>query len=284
MIGFITSLRHPLNASDYSRVEALALASLRSVCAQSSTEFHVVVVGNQPPGFPVPAQVTFVRVDFPPPSAVAGPQTGREAVLLDKGTKLAVGLLEVIRHNPSHVMAFDADDYVSRRIAAYVNRHHTAPGWYVQNGWRYCPPRRSVRPQPDFYRHCGTSHIIRADLFEAPMLDPCSVSQDELTAAFGDRLRDLLGSHVYAADRLAAAGTPLAPLPFPGALYTVGTGENHSGISMGGFGRPVSTAIAVEFGVPPTPRNPVARLRAVLPGGQAVVRRARSLLRAGGAV
>lgn len=277
MLAFITSLRHPENSSSYEHVERLLRSSLRSVCAQTADKFEVVVVGNRALSFQPPAGVRFVEVDFPPPSTVRGPRTGREAVLRDKGTKLAVALLAAVEHDPTHVMAFDADDFVSNRIAEHVADSPSAPGWFVDSGWRYSPSRASVRSQPDFFLHCGTSHIIRTDLFGAPAIDPRWVDQDKLEDVFGDRLLTLLASHLYAVDRLADAGTPLTPLPFAGALYTVGTGENHSGISMGGLGRPVSAGLAAEFSIPPTKRDPVSLARAVLPGGRAFARRAEAL-------
>ena len=72
----------------------------------------------------------------------------------------------------------------------------------------------------------------------------------------------------------------LQPIPFPAALYRLGTGENHSWNGMGGFGRPITQAIAEEFGVEPTTRNVGAVVRAVSPGGAAVrqiVQRLRAL-------
>ncbi|WP_341359327.1 hypothetical protein V5H98_16575 [Georgenia sp. M64] len=269
LLAFITSLRHPENSANYGRVEALLQASLGSMAGQSVQDRVAVIVGNREPSFTLPAGARFVRVDFPPPSAVKGPQTGREAVLLDKGTKLAVALLTAREHGPTHVMAVDADDFVSRKIAAHVARNPGVAGWYVTSGWRYSAERASVRPQPEFYRHCGTSHIVRTDLFRAPDLDPLRVTQAEIAEAFGSRLHHLLASHVTVVEYLAAHGSPLRPLPFPGALYAVGTGENHSGISMGGLGRPVGARMSAEFAVPPTPLTPVSIARAVLPSRRA---------------
>lgn len=268
MLAFVTSLRHPLNSSDYARVEALLLDSLGSVLRQDSPGFGVWVVGNRRPKT-LPPGVEFVQVDFPPPSPVAGPLTGREAVLLDKGTKLAVGLLAAKCSDASHVMFFDADDFVSRRLAGLVAAEPEANGWYVQTGWRYNADRASVRPQPDFHDHCGTAHIVRSDLYGA--LDRLDVrsSQALLEQVMGMRLERMFGSHLHVVTDLAAAGTPLAPIPFPAALYRVGTGENHSGIGMGGVGRPVTRAIAQEFGISPTRRDPGALVRSVLPGPQA---------------
>ncbi len=140
MLVFITSVRHPHNSSDYTRVESLLRSTLASVCAQTVQDFRVVVVCNRRPAGSFPPQVEFVVVDFPPPSVEAGPMTGREAVLLDKGTKLAVALVAAQRHHPDYVMKFDADDFVSRRLVGFLATQE-GPGWFVQ-----VPP--SPRPPP----------------------------------------------------------------------------------------------------------------------------------------
>lgn len=41
-------------------------------------------------------------------------------------------------------------------------------------------------------------------------------------------LRRVMGSHIFIRDDLAAAGTPLAPLPFCGAVYRTGHNESWS--------------------------------------------------------
>ena len=75
------------------------------------------------------------------------------------------------------------------------------------------------------YRHsalnhvCGSSLIIRSDLYRLPQ------TFEEATP---DYIKKMLGSHRRIADLLAARGTPLASLPFPGAIYRVGHAGSHS--------------------------------------------------------
>ncbi|BCI53785.1 hypothetical protein NIIDNTM18_30630 [Mycolicibacterium litorale] len=276
MLAFVTSLRHPQNSGDYRRVERLLDDTLKSLLRQDHDDFGIWVVGNREPAH-LPRGVHYVDVRFPPPSAKAGPRTGRDAVLLDKGTKLVIGLLAARAAGASHVMFVDADDFVSRRLAGLVAGDPHANGWYVERGWRYNADRAAVRPQRRFHTRCGTAHIVRTDLFgDFADLDVRS-SQADLQATLGGRLERLFGSHLHLAADLARAGTPLRPIPFPAALYRLGTGENHSWNGMGGLGRPVTQAIADEFGVEPTPRTAGAVLRAVSPGGAAVRHRVQRL-------
>jgi hypothetical protein len=254
MLTFVTSLRHPHNSNDYGRVESLLAETLRSVTQQDSDAYRVVVVGNQAPSIPLPPKVRFVEVDFEPPSRTSGPQTGHEAVLLDKGTKLAVGVLAARDDDPSHIMVFDADDYLSRRIAGTVEgADPRADGWYIDQGYIYSPTRHAVRPHNNFNYRCGTSHIVRTDLYRLPADLSERSTQTELLERAQDSVSNLLGSHMSIKKRFDAEGTPLRRLGYRGAVYNVGTGENHSGKGLRGIAHPVSAAMASEFGLPATP-------------------------------
>jgi hypothetical protein len=251
MLTFITTLRHPQNCSDYGRVEELLGQSLASMCRQSG-EFTVIVVGNQRPSFDLGRHVRFVPVSFAPPSTIHGPMTGRQAVLRDKGTKLAVGLIAGQHSGMTHFMPVDADDLVSRRLAAFVAQNAEAPGWYVGSGYSYSPRRHLVGGVRRFDHLCGTSLILRTDFLPVPPGLPATASQAEVFEAFGSfAVLELLGSHQSMRGYCASLGRPLQPLPFPGAVYVVETGENHSGNGLRTlFPRPVSRRMHADFGLP----------------------------------
>ncbi|MFC4139891.1 MULTISPECIES: glycosyltransferase family A protein [unclassified Microbacterium] len=262
---FVTSLRHPQNSTDYTTVENMLAASLASWLRQTSPRFAIIVVGNRRPPLPDDSRVEFVQVGFPPPSETRGPRTGIAAVLRDKGTKLAIGLGRARELGASHVMFADADDFVSRRLAVFVDEHPDAPGWTITDGWRINLERRTMRPETGTFQiTCGSSHIVRTDLLP-PTPDGVGATQEQLYAAMGTKLERWIGSHMHLHDDL-----PLETLPFPGAMYRVGTGESHSGNAMAGRGRPIPRGIAEEFGVPATPRTPWAQARAALPSSRAI--------------
>jgi len=135
MLTFITTLRHPHNSTNYRCVESLLQNTLSSLAQQSSDDYVAIVVGNRRPSFPMPERAVFVEVDFPPPSDVNGPRTGRAPVIWDKGTKIAIGLVAARAHRPDYVMAVDADDFVHRDVTAYVHAHGGHDGWVVKRGW-----------------------------------------------------------------------------------------------------------------------------------------------------
>lgn len=268
LLAFVTTVRHPHNSTDFALVEQMLRQSLTAWLQQTDERFVIIVVANEPFAFHDTPRVHSVLVDFPPPSTERTSRTGIAAVLRDKGTKNAIGLARARALGARHIMFVDADDFVSRRLTEFVAADSAAPGWTITDGWRVQMSRRSVRRhRDDFHLQCGSSHIVRIDLLPPTPFD-LSASQEQLYAAIGDRLERHLGSHMHLHDDL-----PLAPLPFPGALYRVGSGQSHSGNALGGWGRPITNAIAEEFGVPSTPRTPSGMARALLPSARALVER-----------
>jgi len=249
MLAFVTSLRHPQNSADYRTVEALLERTLASVCAQTDRDFVVIVVGNRAPTFTLPPQTLFVEVDFPAPAPPSGPMTPRDTFVWDKGTKIGIGLIAASRFAPSHAMIFDADDFVSRRLSAFVSEGPPAQGWYVDTGWAYSRSRNAYQEQKNFHRACGTSLIVPFDAYDVPSALTTGASQAEVSSGFGDHLPNVLGAHRDAVNWFTKKGVSMKPLPFPGAVYHVDTGENHSGKSMQGRANPIDSHFTEEFAV-----------------------------------
>jgi hypothetical protein len=146
---------------------------------------------------------------------------------VDKGTKYVAGLLRVQPLHPDHVMFFDFDDLVHRDIARFVNTRPAADGWYLDRGYVYWEGSARVTPVLGFHKLCGTSHIAALRLFDLP--DPLSwpASQQEILDVCGEHyVTQILGTHIRTAAYFAQKGCPLEPLPFYGAIWVRGTGEN----------------------------------------------------------
>ncbi len=245
MLTFITSLRHPDTTSAYASAERSLGRSLRALEAQTDRRCAVVVVSNR--AFAAPSDlslpVTNVTVDFPPAPDWDRDTLPREAgVRVDKGAKLAVALTRVAG---GHVMVLDADDFVSRRMTAFVARHQAAAGWYVDSGFRYDAGTGLVHRQQRFNDVCGSSLIFARSLLpEFSLRDGADIG--EVFAALGeDRVLNELGSHLHLRERHA-----LAPLPFPGAVYSVNNGHNASSAPTLSYGWPLTARAAAEFGIP----------------------------------
>lgn len=250
MIVFLTSLTHPDNSPDLQRSDELIAASLASITRQTDSDYCVIVVGERPPAIELPPSVEFITVDFP-----ATDHSG--TFHLNKGAKLGVGLLRARELGADFIMVFDYDDYVHRDIAAFVNAHPAAQGWYLPDGLLYSKQRNSYRRRSGFNRRCGTSHIVPLNAYRIPEELTLDAPFDEVCEAFGDEAVDALGKHRMLRELMANRGFELQPLPFYGAMYTVETFANISGTRMTWFSRPLRKQLAEEFGV----KSSVSRLR-----------------------
>ncbi|WIM88712.1 glycosyltransferase family A protein [Candidatus Mycobacterium wuenschmannii] len=251
MLAFITTLRHPQNSANYGRVESLLRNTLESLTRQTSNDYVAFVVGNRRPSFAMPPRTVFVEVDFPPPSDVHGPRTGPAPVIWDKGTKNAVGLIAARDCRPDYVMPIDADDFVHRDMVAFVRDRPGHTGWVVKRGWVYSRARNAYRLRRRFYRVCGTSFIIPFDAYEVPAELTVSSTQRDIAEAFGERLEQIL-EHGYAYDYWRKHGRTLTGLPFPGAVYHMDTGENHSGNELFGPALPYREHLYRDFAIRPS--------------------------------
>jgi hypothetical protein len=250
LLAFVTSLRHPQNSAEYARVEELLKTTLDSVTGQTTDEFVTIVVGNRPPAFDMPSRTHFVAVDFPPPSVHNGPRTPMKSFVWDKGTKIGIGLAAARDFNPDYVMIFDADDFVHRDLARFVAENPGPPGWVVDRGYMFSRARNVYRRQPAFNRVCGTCHIVAYDTYAVPATLTVDATQQEVERAFSERMWRIMGAHKDGLEWFAAHGVALEPLPFPGAVYQVDTGENHSGKQMTGVARPLRPQMSATFGIP----------------------------------
>jgi hypothetical protein len=217
MLLFIVPLRNPSTCRDWPLVSRLCERTLRSLCQQTSPEFRVFLVCKERPQmeFSHPA-LTIIEEDFPDPGDEHLP---REQ---DKWRKLKRGLIAARSFAAAHVMFTDADDCVHRDLAAVVAREPASAGWFFATGYMHEAGTRWLWRRREFHRFCGTSAMVRCEVADFPE------TMDDPTDSF----RMLTYGHTAVHDFMLQRGTPLQGLPFAGAVYEVGTGENHSGFSL----------------------------------------------------
>jgi len=184
MVTFLTSIRHPQNSINFAKVEALFEMSLRSVCAQTDPDFRVVVVANEQPRITfTDPRVTYHLVDFP------CPERRVSTLFRDKGTKLISGMLAARQFKPDYFAFFDADDFVSRRIAQFVNSHQSDGGWFVDSGYVVNSRSWTTQRKSGLYRYCGTTLIPNAaQMYRLAHIDEtvsADISQDEIVRLGG---------------------------------------------------------------------------------------------------
>jgi hypothetical protein len=161
------------------------------------------------------SQISYVEVDFPPPDP------DRYSKILDRAQKELIGLISASQFGESHILKMDADDCISKHIAAYVNQHPKQNGWYFRKGYVYTDgDRRIYLRRGNFYEWCGTCNIVRSDLFDIVR---------ENVKLLPRETEEYLKYYIKHADvpkKMEQRGTPLDPFPFPAATYILGHGEN----------------------------------------------------------
>ena len=214
MFCFVMALKSKRLSKDWSQVCRLFNASLRSAYNQTCGNFKIIVVCHETPDLEqkFDSRVEFINVDFPPPAL------DPVLTMRDKWAKLAVGMVRAGECRPKFVMNMDADDLVSSRIVEFTESHPDENGWHLSQGYEWGFGRRWIKSVDPFIL-CGTNAIVGSRLIRFPRdtspesIENCSV---------------LRWGHTIIAEKLAEADTPLTPLPFRGAVYVTGHGDNWS--------------------------------------------------------
>ena len=222
LVTFIVPVRHQDNARDWSLLKANLAQTLTSISNQSNSDWRGIVVANEGADLPdLPTRFSVERVTFPPNDMHERGGASREdfhdAFRVDKGRRVLKGMLR--GRDSRFFMIVDDDDFVSSRIVHYVSQNKDANGWTIDKGYIWDAGGKLLLEHDDFNHLCGTSLIIRSDLYGLPTrFEDASV----------DWIKSMLGSHVRIADILAEHGTPLERLPFRGAVYRVANAASHS--------------------------------------------------------
>lgn len=198
-------------------VQALLSLTLASIAAQTDTDWECYVVAEEGMELPkLPRNTWAIRSNIPPQTTLAfGDRT--RAVRRDKGLRLFAGLSAA---RPSgHVMFVDHDDWVHRNLAWFANSYPESSGWFVGTGLIYGGGYLALG-YDQFHRICGTSHIVNSRVLKMQL------KRREMDYEWIDRT---LGSHKFLKGDLDRSETPLALLPFAGAVYLVGHSSADTG-------------------------------------------------------
>ena len=161
------------------------------------------------------------RVTFPPNEKYERGSQSMDVfwdeVRLDRGRRVLAGMLAA--RDSRFFMIVDDDDFVSARIAQHASENTDANGWTINFGYVWSDGGRLLIQHDNFFWLCGTSLIVRSDLYDLPA---------RLQEASACWIKTMLGSHKIIVDILAKRGTQLAQLPFRGAVYRVAHAGSHS--------------------------------------------------------
>ena len=222
LLAFITPVRHQDNARDWSLLKANLAQTVASIANQTHHDWQGIIVANEGADLPdLPERFRVARVTFPPNAmherGGADEEDFYDAFRIDKGRRVLHGMLSA--RDSRFFMIVDDDDLVSSRIVQHVAQHPDANGWRIDRGFIWDDGGWLLLGNDAFNHVCGTSLIIRSDLYGLP---------ERFEDASPDWIKSTLGSHIRIADILAQRGTPLQTLPFRGAVYRVAHAGSHS--------------------------------------------------------
>lgn len=209
---FVIPIRHPDRVRDRAQQLDFLKQTLRSIEAQETPGWKGTIVANHGQILPdLPVGFRTIFVDYPPTASVddaTSIDSYYDGVREDKGRRVLAALIDA--QADDFVMIVDDDDLISRKIAGFVQSNDAESGWYIANGYSWDGASPFMVPQPKFHELCGTSLIVKARCFRffgkaAPHADIDAVKE--------------LGSHHLIFRKLASGSAPLAPLPFPAAVY-----------------------------------------------------------------
>ncbi|MBR8837755.1 MAG: glycosyltransferase family 2 protein [Stigonema ocellatum SAG 48.90 = DSM 106950] len=215
MLVFVVPLKSPQASKSWQLVTQLFERCVKSLCNQTSPNYKVIVVCNERPRlkFHHP-NITYIEVDFPPANELDPICIGHT----DKGRKILKGLVHAQKFSPSHTMAVDADDCVSKHLAEFVDKNQNCDGWFINKGYKYQNGSDVIYvKRRNFYKMCGTCNILKYDLNQLP-------ENPEYNRGYG--YYKFYIDHEKVRETLTQKGNGIKPLPFRGAVYIVATGEN----------------------------------------------------------
>ena len=222
LVTFVIPVRHQDNARDWSRLKTNLTQTIASISNQTNHDWRGIIVANEGADLPdLPERFDVERVTFPPNDmherGEAREEDFHDAFRVDKGRRVLMGMLRA--QDSRFFMIVDDDDFVSARIVQHASENPHANGWTIDRGFIWDDGGRLLLAHDDFNHLCGTSLIVRSDLYGLPQ---------RFEDASPDWVKSMLGSHIRIAEILAEHGTPLETLPFRGAVYRVAHGASHS--------------------------------------------------------
>jgi hypothetical protein len=192
--------------------------SLASVLNQTDSDLDVIVCGHDRPRCSQldDPRVTFLSAPFPPPE-------DKSQFLTDKKRKRRETFNEIRRRGGGYVVLQDADDLVNRTLVDFIRQDRAPHGYIFRTGLVLDWATGNIAPVPGawdapFNRRCGTSAVFR---FTVADLRKGLLEQRPYAWNYS-------AGHVRQEETAVAAGRPLSPLPFPGAIYVFNTGTNTS--------------------------------------------------------
>ena len=196
----------------------------RSICAQTSRDFRLIIVYNDKPEIEfTDDNIQYVAYTCPEItiSQIEDFDYMRQWFtvefaerMMDKSRKITLGCKVAKELGCNYLMAIDSDDMISNKIAQFVNenKNPNLPGWRISNGYLYKEGSHLVVKNNQIWAMNGSTHIIRANLIDVP----------DFATDFRLLSYNLLQQHAYTYQRLIDFhNEKLSHLPFFGTVYLI---------------------------------------------------------------
>lgn len=213
MLTFVIPVKSERVSSNWPKFSQLFERTLISVCNQTDTNFKVVVVCHEKPQVLFEHRsISYIYADFEPP--ITRLDETKESITkrreFDMGEKIKLGVVYAKEHfNTDYIMTVDSDDFVSNRLAEFINRSgNNEPGWYVKKGYIHLEGKNYLFLSRKFSFLCGSSIIVKPELIDYFFgVDAICHFDHKLIV-----LNDYIVLNEY---------------PFAGGIYNMAKGENH---------------------------------------------------------
>lgn len=221
MVVFVVPIKSEQVSTNWCVFSVLVERTMQSICQQTSQNFKVVAVCHEIPEISFSHDnLEFVQVSFDPPSAkriedpnAFDPRNPYRNVAKeeDKARKIMEGIAYGRQYNPDYYMVVDADDCINKNLVKFVDEHNSPDnhGWYFKEGFIYNEGSNLIFLNKNTFNVlCGTCIVVRAELVDKLIeLEPFVVFTHDFTELGDNR--------------------ELKPLPFTGAIYSIGNTENY---------------------------------------------------------
>ena len=215
MVVFVIPVPAKRACRDWLLVSTLFERTVRSICRQTCQEFRVIVICNErPPILFEHPNIVYAQVRF---------QSDHNNLyrdkIIDKFRRKWVGFSLAKQFAPCHVMAVDDDDCINQNIVAFVNKHPGSNGWFLDSSYVYNEGSRFIYIRnKGFCSLCDSSLIRRHDLIRFP---------PRVSASWFDyNALSIFHEIEYVHMIKERENIDFEVLPFKGAVYIIGHGQN----------------------------------------------------------
>lgn len=219
LLYFIIPLISRKASKDWNMVSELFNRTLWSCYNQTDPNFRIIVACHDIPELTqkYDSRVEFIRVTE---NEAPIPKT-QEEKMMDKGYKTHILAMRLRELGGGYAMMVDGDDLVSCHLAEFVNKNPNQNGFYVKTGYVYFVGDNYMKIMPKF--SSGSACIVNYSVEDLP-----SDSTGARTSNNDKNPWIIRKRHGGIVPFCEQTGRPLKPLPFKGAVYVLGSGENHS--------------------------------------------------------